>query len=127
MKLTIAENLASPARKSAPERAVVRVAAVQVSWRSDENEHRANLELGIRKAFEAGAKIVFLPELSLSRYPADVCPTGVPSDTAEPLVGGETFRFVAALAKELGYFHSRIAVRGNWLCRWQRSKHRNRD
>jgi N-carbamoylputrescine amidase len=104
MKLTIAENLPSPARKSAPERAVVRVAAVQVSWRSDENEHRANLELGIRKAFEAGAKIVFLPELTLSRYPADVCPTGIPSDTAEPLVGGETFRFVSTLAKELGIF-----------------------
>jgi len=43
MKLTVAENLSSPARKSAPERAVVRVAAIQVSWRSDENEHRANL------------------------------------------------------------------------------------
>ncbi len=104
MKLTIANALESPARKYAPERAVVRVAAVQVSWRSDENEHRANLELGIRKAHEAGAKVVFLPELTLSRYPADVCPTGVPSDTAEPLLGGVTFRFVSVLARELGIF-----------------------
>ncbi len=104
MKLTIANTLESPARKYAPERAVVRVAAVQVSWRSDENEHRANLELGIRKAHEAGAKVVFLPELTLSRYPADVCPTGIPSETAEPLLGGETFRFASTLARELGIF-----------------------
>ncbi len=81
MKVTIAPKLESPARKQAPERAVVRVAAVQVSWRSDELEHKANLELGIRKAHEAGAQVVFLPELTLSRYPADVCPTGIPSET----------------------------------------------
>ena len=104
MKLTIAKALESPARKREPERAVVRVAAVQVSWRDDENEHRANLELGIRTAHEAGAQVVFLPELTLSRYPADVCPTGIPSDTAEPLLGGETFRFVSTLARELGIF-----------------------
>ncbi|MEY4410192.1 MAG: hypothetical protein RLZ99_665 [Actinomycetota bacterium] len=104
MKVTIAPKLESPARKHAPERAEIRVAAVQVSWRSDELGHKANLELGIRKAHKAGAQVVFLPELTLSRYPADVCPSGIPSETAEMLLGGETFRFVSTLAKELGIF-----------------------
>ncbi len=109
MKLTVAKTLDSPARKRAAERATTRVAAVQVSWRDDENEHRANLELGIRTAHEAGAQVVFLPELTLSRYPADVCPTGIPSETAEPLLGGETFRFVSTLARELGiYIHASL-------------------
>ena len=33
---------------------------------------------GIRTAAEAGARIVFLPELTLSRYPADTLPEGTP-------------------------------------------------
>ncbi len=102
MKLTkvAAPNSLSRVRAKARENLVV--AAVQVSWRSDQPEHRANLEKVIRLASENGAEIVFLPELTLSRYPADVCPTGVPSETAEPLIGGETYSFVSRLAKELG-------------------------
>jgi N-carbamoylputrescine amidase len=102
MKLTKVAAPNSLSRVRAKERANLVVAAVQVSWRSDQLEHRANLEKAIRLASENGAEIVFLPELTLSRYPADVCPTGVPSETAEPLVGGETYSFVSRLAKELG-------------------------
>jgi N-carbamoylputrescine amidase len=102
MKLTIANSLPSPARKEPGVRGSVKVAAVQISWRQDQMEHRSNLEKAIRLAAENGAQVVFLPELTLSRYPADVCPTGIPSESAEPLMGGATFSFVSRLARELG-------------------------
>lgn len=104
MKLTKAEALKSLSRTRAPERGSLTVAAVQVSWREDPAAHLANLEKAIRLAAANGAEIVFLPELTLSRYPADVCPTGVPSETAEPLSAGPTFSFVSSLAKELKVF-----------------------
>lgn len=104
MKLTIAEKLPSLSRVKPEERGSIRVAAVQVSWRSDEREHKANLEKAIRMAANEGAQIVFLPELTLSRYPADVCPTGVPAETAEPLLGGNTQSFISKLAQDLSVF-----------------------
>jgi len=104
MKVTIAETQPLLSRTKEPQRAKLRVAALQVSWRQDPNEHRANLELGIRKAKEAGAQIVFLPELTLSRYLADSKPDAHPSETAEPLLGGQTYRFVSRLADELNVF-----------------------
>lgn len=102
MKVTKVPAPASLSRVKAPQRGIITVAAVQVSWREDQREHQSNLEHAIRLAKAQGAQIVFLPELTLSRYPADVCPTGIPSDTAEPLLGGETYSFISRLAKELG-------------------------
>lgn len=104
MKLTKVQAPASLSRTRDPERAVVTVGLVQFSHRADENDHKSNIEHGVRTAAEAGAQIVFLPELTLSRYPADVCPTGTPSDTAESLLGGETFQLVSRLAMDLGIF-----------------------
>jgi N-carbamoylputrescine amidase len=57
---------------------------------------------GISQAAKAGAKIVFLQELSLSRYPADAKPVGVPSKIGEQLQGGKTHLFAAKAAKEYG-------------------------
>ena len=109
MKVPIAQQLDSPARKRAPERSVLRVGCVQVSWRPDPLEHKANLENAIRIAAENGAQVVFLPELTLSRYPADVCPTGTPSESAEPLLGGATESFISGLARDLGiYIHASL-------------------
>lgn len=102
MKLTVTKAPNSPARKREPERKIVKVAALQISFRQDLNEHLKNLEKAVRMAAESGAEIVFLPELTLSRYPADVCPTAVPSETAEDLAKGPTFQFAAKLARELG-------------------------
>ena len=101
MKVTKVHAPASLSRVKAPERGTITVAAVQVSWREDQREHQSNIENAIRLAKAQGAQIVFLPELTLSRYPADVCPTGIPSDTAEQLLGGETYTFISRLAKEL--------------------------
>ena len=101
MKLTVAKALPSLSRTRKPERASVTVAAVQFSWRSDAAEHLANIEKAIRLAASNGAQVVFLPELTLSRYPADVCPTGVPAETAEDAKTGPTMKLVSGLAKEL--------------------------
>ena len=104
MKITLANPAASLSRTRAPERAVVRVAAVQFSWRQNPAEHRNMIAEAIRSAASQGAKIVFLPELTLSRYPADVCPTSVPVETAEDLETGPTMQLVSELAEELGIF-----------------------
>ena len=101
MKLTVAKALPSLSRTREPERSLVRVAAVQFAWRSDAAAHLANIEKAIRLAAANGAQVVFLPELTLSRYPADVCPTGVPAETAEDARTGPTMQLVSGLAKEL--------------------------
>ena len=112
MKLTKVAAPPSLSRVRGKERENLVVAAVQISWRAEAGEHKANLEKAIRLAAGNGAEVVFLPELTLSRYPADVCPTGVPSETAESLEDGETFRFVSALAREFGiYIHASLYER----------------
>jgi N-carbamoylputrescine amidase len=71
-------------------------------WFADEAEHRKQLEAGVATAAKAGAKIVFLPELTLSRYPADKHPAGPADATAESLRNGPTHRFTAQLARTYG-------------------------
>jgi N-carbamoylputrescine amidase len=104
MKLTIAERLASPANKKAPERGSLRVALVQFSWSQDQAAHQENIAQAVALAAQNGAEIVFLPELTLSRYPADTLPAGTPSDSAEELESGPTFTLLAELAKAHSVF-----------------------
>ena len=101
-KLTVAEPLPSLSRVKPVERGSVRVAAVQFSWLEDAKAHQSQIASAIRLAAANRAEIVFMPELTLSRYPADVCPTGAPDATAESLHSGETISLLAPLAKELG-------------------------
>lgn len=102
MKLTIAQSPESLSRVKEPTRKPLRVALVQTKWHEDESTHESVLLDGIAQAAAAGAKIVFLQELTLSRYPADEKPEGVPSKLAEQLVGGRTHRFAAEAAKRHG-------------------------
>lgn len=102
MKLTVATYPESLSRVKPSTRSPLRVALVQTRWHEDETEHQDALRAGIKLAAENGAKIVFLPELTLSRYPADTRPTGTPNQTAEQLVGGPTHTFAAAAASEFG-------------------------
>ncbi|HET7477461.1 MAG TPA: nitrilase-related carbon-nitrogen hydrolase [Dermatophilaceae bacterium] len=88
----------SPARVRSPDRPPVRVGLVQHAWHEDPQALRASLAEGVGQAAEAGACIVFLPELTLSRYPADTLPTGVPSRAAEPLEDGPSVSFARELA-----------------------------
>jgi N-carbamoylputrescine amidase len=102
MKLTVATAPESLSRVKPATQKPLRVGLVQTKWHSDSAEHEAKLYEGIKIAAEAGAKIVFLQELTLSRYPADAKPEGVPSRIAEPLEGGKTHLFAARAAKDFG-------------------------
>lgn len=104
MGMRVITGVALPplSRVASPERQPVRVAALQLHWLANAEEHAANIREGIRLAAEAGAQIVFLPELTLSRYMADTRPDGLPRASAESLTDGPTFALAAAAAREHG-------------------------
>ncbi|GAA3389170.1 nitrilase-related carbon-nitrogen hydrolase [Cryptosporangium minutisporangium] len=102
MDLITASATDSPARVEAPVRGVLPVGLVQTRWHADPAEHREVLLDGVRTAAEAGAQVVFLPELTLSRYPADTRPTGDATATAEDLETGPTRGFAAEAAAATG-------------------------
>lgn len=109
MELIQSNALSSLSRVKPSERTPVRVGLVQTKWHEDAAEHAATLLDGIATAARAGAQIVFLQELTLSRYPADVQPSGVPNATAEHLLDGQTFELASTAAKEHGiYVHASL-------------------
>ncbi len=93
----------SPARTRQPGRPPFRIAAVQHRWHPDPEEHEAALGQAVGIASEAGAQLVCLQELTLSRYFA-VDPAGPQAAGAEPeeLPGGRTFEFAARMAAATG-------------------------
>jgi N-carbamoylputrescine amidase len=101
VKLVTAATLPSLARTAASARPLLRVGAVQHRWRDDVLELEAVLTDAIGAAADAGAEIVFLPELTLSRYPADRKAGPNPGREAEELTG-RTFQFAAAAAAKHG-------------------------
>ncbi|WP_433253032.1 hypothetical protein [Actinomadura nitritigenes] len=84
MELITARPTGSPARAATPHRGVLAVGLVQTRWHDDPAEHTATLSKGIAAA-SAGAEVVFLPELPLSRYPAATLPSR-DLDRAQPLI-----------------------------------------
>lgn len=97
------------ARVDEPSTPPVRVGLVQHAWREDGDELREVLAGGIAQAADAGAQVVFLPELTLSRYPADTLPQGTPSDLAESLEDGPTVSFAREAAATSGaYVHASL-------------------
>jgi N-carbamoylputrescine amidase len=108
MKLSTAEALPPLSRVKDSTRKPIRVALIQMHWEKDQAKHLSNLNEGIALAVSAGAQMVFLPELTLSRYPADKLPTGIPSSIAEDLEG-PTFSFAKQAAEEHGiYVHASL-------------------
>lgn len=104
----------SLARVDEPATPPVRVGLVQHAWADDPTALVETLRDGIRTAAEAGARIVFLPELTLSRYPADTLPTGTPSDLAEDLEDGPTVTFARAAARDFGvHVHASLYERAD--------------
>jgi N-carbamoylputrescine amidase len=77
----------------------LRVGLVQHEWRQDTDQLLDALHEGIRTAAGAGAEIVFLPELTLSRYPAYQVPARAPVATAEDLLEGPTMQFAREAAR----------------------------
>ena len=104
MKLIVSSARDSPARAASPARRPLHVGLVQHEWREDTDELLGALHEGIRTAADAGARIVFLPELTLSRYPAYQVPEQAPVETAEDLHRGPTMRFVQEAARRNGVF-----------------------
>ncbi|MBO0676632.1 hydrolase [Mycolicibacterium sp. S2-37] len=82
----------------------LRVGLVQHRWRSDAVELAAVVRSGIDRAAGEGATAVFLPEITLLRYPADE-PGGEHVDAlAEDLLDGPTFALAAEAATANGIF-----------------------
>jgi N-carbamoylputrescine amidase len=100
MKTILAPSLDSPARVVPSTRPPLVVGVVQCRWHADPDEHLRTLHDGIASAAAAGAEVVFLPELTLLRYPADTLPGGDVAALAEDLTGGATFRFAAEAARQ---------------------------
>ncbi|MBD5830715.1 nitrilase-related carbon-nitrogen hydrolase [Janibacter melonis] len=102
MRLITADAVpTSLARVEEPTQAPLRVALVQHRWREDGDELARVLDEAIGQAAQAGAEIVFLPEITLLRYPADVLPAEAPGPGAESLDDGPT----VALAREAAARH----------------------
>jgi N-carbamoylputrescine amidase len=105
----------SPARTRRPRRKPFRVGAVQQRWHPDANEHAEALASGIRRAAAAGAELICLQELTLTRYFA-IDPDGPQAAGAEPeiLPGGPTFAFAARMAAETGaHVHASLYERAD--------------
>jgi N-carbamoylputrescine amidase len=108
--LTAYQPLPSPARVELSTRAPVRVGIVQMRWEPDPDAHARTLAEGVQLATGEGARLVCLPELTLSPYFA-VSPTGPTDDGPIPevLPGGRTYQFAADLAGKTGaYVHASL-------------------
>ena len=100
-------NLTTPpslARLRRPRRPPLRVGLVPHAWRPDADELAGVLTDAIGTAAGEGAQVVFLPELTLSKYPAHERATGRPADKAEQLTSGPTYALAARAAKTHGVF-----------------------
>ncbi len=100
----IAPAAPPPARSTASTRPPLRVALVQHRWRPDADELVTALRSGISAAAAEGAQVVFLPEITLLRYPADQPGGADAAALAEDLTGGPTFTLAATAAREHGIF-----------------------
>ena len=74
IEITCPNAPASLARTAPSGRPSLRLGVVQHRWHSSAAALRAELNDGIDRAARLGATVVFLPELTLSRYPADQVP-----------------------------------------------------
>jgi N-carbamoylputrescine amidase len=92
----------SPARTGPATGPVLRVGVVQHRWDPDPTRLAGELGEGVALAAREGAVVVLLPELTLSRYPADQRGGPDACTAAEPLAEGETVRLATHLAREHG-------------------------
>lgn len=103
--ITLTAPAPEPLSRSGPSRRPpLRVGLVQHRWRPDRGELVGALKAGIDSAAGAGASVVFLPEITLLRYPADTPAGANPSALAEELDNGPTFELAATAARDNGIF-----------------------
>ena len=82
----------------------LRVGLYQMKWYDDASEHLQQLHAGVAACAHAGAQIVFLPELTLSRYPADKRPESSSDRQPEDIRNGPTVAFAKDAARENDVF-----------------------
>jgi len=104
LAVTVVPALTSPARVDDGARTPLRIGVIQHEWNPDRAALLAWLNNAVDAAAAAGAQIVFTPEITLSRYPADTVPRGVASEQAEDLLAGATLAFAVDAAKRAGVF-----------------------
>lgn len=92
----------SPARTGPAVGPVLRVGVVQHRWHPEPERVAAELGQGVALAAREGAAVVLLPELTLSRYPADQRGGPDACAAAEELADGPTVRLATDLAREHG-------------------------
>ena len=103
--LTLTATAPPPlSRSTESQRAPLRVGLVQHRWRPDTDELTAALRAGIDRAAAEGATAVFLPEITLLRYPADQPGGADPGALAEDLTGAPTVTLAADAARAHGIF-----------------------
>ncbi|MCW2594275.1 MAG: N-carbamoylputrescine amidase [Pseudonocardiales bacterium] len=104
----------SPARVRESTTPPLRIGVVQHAWSDDAAALRTWLDAAVDAAAAHGARIVFVPEVTLSRYPADTLPTGTASEAAEDLESGPTLDFARAAARRTGmYVHASLYRRAD--------------
>lgn len=104
MRTLIAAATEPLSRSHDSQRPPLRVGLVQHRWRDDAAELARVLRDGIDRAASEGATAVFLPEITLLRYPADTPAGPNPGDGAEDLLDGPTFALAAEAARTHGIF-----------------------
>jgi N-carbamoylputrescine amidase len=103
--IVLTASAPEPLSRSAPsQRPPLRVGLVQHRWRADAKKLTAALRHAIDRAAGEGATAVFLPEITLLRYPADTPAGPNPGAAAEDLTNGPTFTLAAEAAVANGVF-----------------------
>jgi N-carbamoylputrescine amidase len=108
--ITLTATVPEPLSRTSPsDRPPLRVGLVQHRWRPDAKELAMVLRGAIDRAADEGARVVFLPEITLLRYPADTPAGPNPGATAEDLADGPTFALAADAATANGiYVHASL-------------------
>jgi N-carbamoylputrescine amidase len=94
----------SYARTTRDQGPVLRVGVVQHAWDADADRLADHLTSLIGEAAARGAEIVFLPEITLLRYPADGLPEGPADALAEDLLTGPSVSLARRSAAAHGVF-----------------------
>lgn len=103
--ITLTAPAAPPLSRSNPsDRPPLRVGLVQHRWRDDAGDLAKTLREGIDRAAAEGASVVFLPEITLLRYPADRPGGADAAALTEDLETGPTFTLAAEAATANGIF-----------------------
>ena len=100
MRVITSKTLPSPCPIPGREPRTTRIGLAQTRWYDSSNVHTEQLREGVSACAGAGANVVFLPELTLSRYPADKRPEGPADASAEDLNSGPSLSLARELARD---------------------------